>query len=410
MSVYRFVDMDNHFYETDDCFSRHIEAKYRDLAIRPVPGGTDRWTKQTRDDVGAWALGDQRIKFADWNLSDVALKPGTLLGVLEGKKPMSSIDDTQLISPKRDLPEALDKQRRLEVMDAQNIQAAMMVPSSALLVEHDFQDRPDVIAANFRSFNRWVEEDWGFGADGRIFSVPMISLLDVAAATAEAERLAAAGARFFYMKMGPVNRRSPAHPDFDPFWAQVEETGLRPVLHLDNHGYIALVGPLWGESPDLPPHLTESAFLRYIGDTWQPVQHTLAALILQDLFGRFPKIEVLVIECGSEWVATCLNFMDKAAKSAAGPWTDGKDADGKRPSDLFREHVSIAPFPEDDIPGLARLLGAERVLFGSDWPHSEGLTEPGDFMERLPGLSDDDILKIMRLNGARLLDLDPSAV
>jgi predicted TIM-barrel fold metal-dependent hydrolase len=408
--TYQLVDMDQHFFEPDDCFSRHIEAKYRDLAIRPVPGGTDRYSKARREDIGCWALGDRRMSFADWNIADVALKPGTLLGVLEGTKSMSSVDNTAIISPKRDLPESMDRSLRLKVLDAQNVQATIMLPTSAVIMGHEFRDRPDVVAANLRSFNRWLEEDWGYGDDGRIFGVPAIHLVDITTAIEELERVVALGARFIYTKMGPVSGRSPAHPDFDPFWARVQEMAIRPVLHLDNHGYIATSGPAWGEDPDTPP-LSATAFARYIGDTWRAVQDTIAAFVLQDLFGRFPGIEMCIIECGSEWVPSMLKFMDKAAQSASNPWKEGRRiSDGKRPSEIMREHFYVAPFPEDDIPELISKIGIERVLFGSDWPHSEGVAEPADFFERLHGLSDDQVRQIMRTTGAELLGLDPAVV
>jgi hypothetical protein len=65
-------------------------------------------------------------------------------------------------------------------MDEQNLGAIVILPSNALLLYHDFIDRPDALNANVRSFNRWLEEDWGFGgSDERIFSVPMMTLLDL---------------------------------------------------------------------------------------------------------------------------------------------------------------------------------------------------------------------------------------
>ena len=58
----------------------------------------------------------------------------------------------------------------------------------------------------------------------------------------------------------------------------------------------------------------------------------------------------------------------------------------------------MCPFPEDDIVGLVGLLGPERVLFGSDWPHPEGLAEPLAFGDLLGGLGAEDRAAVMRGN------------
>ena len=33
---YRLVDSDMHYYEPDDCFTRHLEARYAERALRVV--------------------------------------------------------------------------------------------------------------------------------------------------------------------------------------------------------------------------------------------------------------------------------------------------------------------------------------------------------------------------------------
>jgi predicted TIM-barrel fold metal-dependent hydrolase len=52
---------------------------------------------------------------------------------------------------------------------------------------------------------------------------------------------------------------------------------------------------------------------------------------------------------------------------------------------------------------LADLIGVERVLFGSDWPHGEGLSRPTDFVKELHDFSDAEIRKVMRDNALTLL-------
>jgi len=73
------------------------------------------------------------------------------------------------------------------------------------------------------------------------------------------------------------------------------------------------------------------------------------------------------------------------------------------PSDIFKEHIWVSPFPEDDITHLVDAIGAERVLLGSDWPHLEGTPLPIDYLPQLGKLDADSVRRIMRDNGLELL-------
>jgi predicted TIM-barrel fold metal-dependent hydrolase len=80
------------------------------------------------------------------------------------------------------------------------------------------------------------------------------------------------------------------------------------------------------------------------------------------------------------------------------PWVFPED-----PLDTVRRHVWVTPYCEEDLGALAELVGVERILFGSDWPHGEGLEQPADFAKELSGFGDDDIRRIMRDNALDLL-------
>jgi predicted TIM-barrel fold metal-dependent hydrolase len=400
---YPIIDADAHYYEPDDAFSRHIDPKFRDMAIRIVPGGWDVRLGGPNEDIGRWIVGDRYISFNHRSPAHHQMRPGAFKDFLVGKQNRSEVDlESVVISPLVDLREALDREARLGWMDAHDVEATLMLPTQGVAVAHDLHDMPDVLHANLRSFNRWVEEDWGFGSDQRIFGVPAISLVGVDEAVAELERVAALGAKFFYTKLGPVYGKSPADPEFDRFWAAAQDTGMHLILHVDNSGYTEMISPLWGEPANVP-NLQYSAFQLYSCLVERPVQDTLASLILHNLFGRFPRLQVLVIECGSTWVAPLLRDIDKAWKMSTNSWFGGKVED--KPSDIFRDRIYISPFPEEDVPALATLVSADHVLFGSDWPHPEGVAEPSEYFEHLDGMSDDDIRKIMRDNTAALLGL-----
>ncbi len=60
---------------------------------------------------------------------------------------------------------------------------------------------------------------------------------------------------------------------------------------------------------------------------------------------------------------------------------------------------------EDDVEALVDLLGPDHVLFGSDYPHPEGLAEPNAFADLMPNLPERDLRLVMRSNAAGLLGL-----
>jgi predicted TIM-barrel fold metal-dependent hydrolase len=114
------------------------------------------------------------------------------------------------------------------------------------------------------------------------------------------------------------------------------------------------------------------------------------------VFTRHPNLRVATVECGSEWVAGLL----KRLKKAYGQMPMFFKAD---PVEQFRRNVWVAPYYEDDLLGLKNLIGADHVLFGSDYPHAEGLAEPTDFIHDCGGYSEAEVQLVMRDNAKGLL-------
>src|SRR3546814_8511626 len=74
--------------------------------------------------------------------------------------------------------------------------------------------------------------------------------------------------------------------------------------------------------------------------------------------------------------------------------------------EVFKRNISISPFWEEDLGALAELIGEDNVLFGSDYPHPEGLADPVSYVNELQGVSEETVRKIMGGNLARLMNLD----
>ena len=124
----------------------------------------------------------------------------------------------------------------------------------------------------------------------------------------------------------------------------------------------------------------------------------MASLVIDGVFARHPGLRVLSIENGAAWVKPLLRLMKKYANQAP------EEFNGD-PVEAFKEHVWVAPYYEDDIPELIDTIGGDHVLFGSDWPHAEGLVEPLLFEKEIEGIGAEARDLIMRTNMAALLGL-----
>jgi predicted TIM-barrel fold metal-dependent hydrolase len=127
----------------------------------------------------------------------------------------------------------------------------------------------------------------------------------------------------------------------------------------------------------------------------------MASLIAHGVFTRHPQLRVASIENGSDWVAILAKRLRKKANQM--PEYFAKD-----PLEVMRSNIWVAPYYEEDIPALAKTIGVDKVLFGSDWPHGEGLASPVTFTEELTGFSAADIRKVMRDNAVTFLGFNPS--
>jgi predicted TIM-barrel fold metal-dependent hydrolase len=129
----------------------------------------------------------------------------------------------------------------------------------------------------------------------------------------------------------------------------------------------------------------------------RPIFDTMSALTCHGLLSRFPDLKVAVIENGGDWVEYFLDHLADIYKKM--PHAFAED-----PVAAFKRNIYLSPFFEDDLGRLIDIMGVDHILFGSDYPHPEGLAEPCTYVDHLPeGLSDDDVAKIMGGNLGRLM-------
>jgi predicted TIM-barrel fold metal-dependent hydrolase len=388
-------DADNHYYEALDAFTRHLDPKFKDRGVRPVQDG-----KHVK-----LLMGGRVNTFIPNPTFDPIIVPGCLDPLFRGQIP-EGVDPRSLfqVEPLGNHPEYQGRDARLEVMDEQGLGAALLFPTLGCGVEEGLKDDVAATMASLSAFNRWLEDDWGFAHENRIYAVPMLSLADPEAAVAEVDSLLERGARMIHLRPAPVPAgngasRSLGNKVHDPVWARLAEAGVPVAFHLGDSGYEARFSGAWGgktvfgfgSSDPLGRVITEG----------RAIHDTIASLVVHGVFTRHPTLKVASIENGSDWVHALVKHLRKQANQS--PWIFAED-----PLDTMRRHVWTTPYLEEDLHALADLLGVERVLFGSDWPHGEGVAQPLDFAKELGGFAEADVQRILHDNCAALLSSEPA--
>lgn len=382
-------DFDNHYYESEDAFTRHQARKLRSRGVR--------WAEV--DGRRRLLVGGTLNSYVANPTFDPVAKPGSLYDWYRGNPKQQSIVEAfgELEAIR---PEYRDRDARLKVMDEQGVVGTLLFPTLAVGLEDALRADPEAAAAVFAAFNRWLEEDWGFRYRDRIFGVPYIQMLDPVAAAAELRRVIDAGAVAVNVRNAPVpvpgGYRSPFDPEYDGVWGLAAEAGIPVATHAGNDGYDALV-QMW-EPGGAESSLFRSP-LRGIVTKGRAVSDFYAAAVCHKVFDRFPSLRLASVENGASWIPDLLHRLDDAANRNPGYFPT-------HPSETFAQHVWVTPFWEDDVPRLVDDVRTDRLLLGSDWPHAEGTREPIDFVTAtLSGLPADDVQRIAHDNATALLGL-----
>ncbi|ALJ16376.1 amidohydrolase family protein [Sphingopyxis macrogoltabida] len=355
-------DADQHYYEPVDAFTRHL------------PKGWGPRTVQ-RADVGGKVrlLVAGKINMTVNNPTfDPIVKPGAMTEYFRGNPQKKTLD--QCLAEREPIPASYrDPVARLKIMDAQDVKYVWMLPTLGMAYEEGMQEDPVAAAVAFHAFNEWLLDDWGFVHSGRIFSSPYLAMGDVDAAVREVDWMLEKGAKVIVVRPSAVYTKdgwkSPGNPMFDPIWARIEEAGVVLVPHVAEVGGFGLDR----YAPYDPNIIGEGASpLQASVGHERPIMNYLAALVCDRLFERFPNLHIASIENGAEFLPGLLKGLHRASFLIP-------DYFKGDPVEMFKRNVWVAPFWEDNIDEAIELIGADRVLFGSDWPHPEGMLNPRDF-------------------------------
>jgi predicted TIM-barrel fold metal-dependent hydrolase len=379
---YGLYDADEHYYEAEDAVTRHLDRQFRHAV---------RWIDL--DGRRTLLVNDRLLTIVPNPTYDPVGVPGSLEAYFRAEN-QDGREIRDILKSHAIQPAYRVRAERLTAMDTQGVDFTWLLPSLGLGLEEMLLDDIDGLYAVFESYNRWLDEDWGYDRDGRIQTGPLLSLIDPVRAEQELTRVLDLGARFVTLRPAPVavpgRPRSLGDPAHDRIWAMAAEAGVVVVFHAADSGYGRYLRD-WGENQRYTG-MKMSPFTEVMSaHIERPIFDTAAALVCHGVFDRHPTLRVASLELGAGWVPYLLRRFRAAYGKT--PQLFGRD-----PVESFREHVWVAPFYEDDIGALRDLIGADRILLGSDWPHPEGLAEPRAWVPDFAALDPDEQRRALREN------------
>ncbi|GAC1316952.1 MAG: amidohydrolase family protein [Acidimicrobiales bacterium] len=385
-------DADNHLYETREALTKFLPPEYEKVIGYVEVNGRTKITVK-----------GQISDYIPNPTFDVVAAPGAQEEYFKVGNPEGKSRREIMGKPIKALPGFREPGPRLELMDELGIDRALMWPTLASLVEERLRDDPLSTHAVVHALNQWMYEQWTFGYEDRIFPVPVITLPIVEKAIEELEYVLERGARAILVRPapvpGPYGSRSFALPEFDPFWEKVQAADVLVGMHASDSGYQRYINEWEGiRGGEFEPFKGPSGFAAIVGHSSRSIIDTVASAIGHGLCTRFPRIKIAPVENGSGWVRPLLADMEHAYRT--NPQVFEED-----PVAVFKRNIFVHPFHEEDPRGLVELIGPDNVIFGSDYPHPEGMADPITFVDDLDGLPHDQVAKIMGGNLARLMNV-----
>ncbi|HUC06010.1 MAG TPA: amidohydrolase family protein [Acidimicrobiales bacterium] len=389
-------DADNHMYETTDAFTRFLPDRYQGLIKYVQVNGRTKI-----------AVRNVISEYIPNPTFEVVGRPGASEEYFKHGNPEGKSRRELMGEPIRSPEAFFSPEPRLALMDELGLDRALMWPTLASLLEERLATDPKATHVAIHALNQWMHEHWTFNFKGRIFPAPVITLPIVSEAIKELEWVVERGAKIILIRPAPVpgydGRRSFALPEFDPFWQKVTEADITVGMHASDDGMTRYYNQWEGIAEgELLPFVTKSAFMDIMHTQGRGIFDTVASLIGHGLLSRFPTLRILPVENGSAWVRPLIEAIGHSYAHEPGLYDED-------PLEVLTRNIWIHPFHEEDPRGLIELVGADRVVFGSDYPHIEGMSEPLSYVDELAGLSHDDIARVMGGNLAEAMKVDAAA-
>jgi len=388
---YPVYDADNHLYEPQEALLAHLPRRFKkDVLYVQVNGRTKL------------ALCGQISDYIPNPTFEVVAPPGVHEKWYRGQNTEGLSLRELSGTPEKCRDAYRAPEPRLRLMDEQGLDATLMFPTLASAIEERMGHDHELVHAVIHSLNEWILEVWGFVYRGRIFSTPIVTLMDVEMAVQELEFCLKNGARTVLVRPAPVpgyrGSRSFGLPDFDPFWARVAEAGIFVSMHASDSGYDR-IARMWQGGSEFRP-FEPDPFKLMLGFSSRAISDSISALVCHGVFDRHPKVRVASIENGCNWMKTLVSRFNHVYGQMPKEFK-------RHPIETLQRHIFVSPFYEEPIREVANLVGVSQILFGSDFPHPEGLARPVEFLKELVDFGPEDQRRIMGGNLKALLDGAP---
>ncbi len=242
-----------------------------------------------------------------------------------------------------------------------------------LAVEHG--DDLDFAYGMARAHNRAMVDFCS--VDARLLATGYVPLRDFERAQAMAKEAIDLGCKALLVPSACPKGHSPSHAMLDPVWAVAQEAGIPIVLHVGGGG--RLLDPNYFENglppiPDFHGGAENFRSVDYMAIPFPPMQ-TLATMILDGVFERFPALKCGVIEQGASWLPGWMRQLD-SARDAFSRHEERLRKLSLLPSEYVKRQIRVTPYPAEDVGWIIEQAGEEVCLFSSDYPHVEGGRNP----------------------------------
>lgn len=376
----RVIDADTHLTEPHDLWVSRAPAAYRDRVPQVVDvDGTPTWS------VDGVTL--QRASASSVVHRDGSRCRGTAFI-------QWTFDDAHLAA--HDVP------TRLAVMDELGIWAQIVYPNAAGFGGQRFGSLTDPVLKNLCAtlYNDAMVEMQESGA-GRLYPMALLPWWDVEASVAEAERAASLGLRGVNMTSDPQQGGAPdlGSRAWDPLWEVCADLGLPVNFHIG----ASETSLTWFGSSPWPSNGDDQKLAIGSAMMYLTNARVLANLIISGLLERHPNLKFVSVESGIGWIPFVLEALTHQLGEVA------LDHLSLTPIEYFRRQLYACYwFEKDDVAHTLDLLGADNVLFETDFPHPTCLypDSMGAAAAGLETLAPDVQRKVLQDNAAQLYRID----
>ncbi|HTX48810.1 MAG TPA: amidohydrolase family protein [Caulobacteraceae bacterium] len=365
------IDCDSHVMEPADLWRRYLEPEFRDRAIRI----------ERRDGVEQLVIGEAPV------LSNV------LAGLGGAHLPRDKVFSGGLSYADGCEPASYDPVERARLLDSWGVDRGVLFPTIGILPFPT--DDARLASAYCRAYNRWQREFFE-AAPGRVVPIALVNWRDVDGAAEELKACLKAGFRGLFVPPEVIDGRRPSDPHFDPIWRLCEEAGAPGCIHVIVRFSAAFSS--FGQWQETRPG---SVFSFGLGATGQLIP-AISAMVVDQLFERFPALKIVSVEAGCGYAAYLMDRLDEK-HAVFGPLSPLK----LKPSDYIRRNCYFVAEPEErTIGAMLDLVGEDRILWGSDYPHVDStLAAPQLIRQSIAGLSPERQAAVLGENARKVFGL-----